>query len=581
MNKQASQAIISSLGKAILLLFFIGISICAAAEKTVALSRWPAIGKNFDALTVALERSVYYDSDLTKHQERARRLSSEAAKMPGNRRAAMRARYWEAYISYETADYDRTLKLVSKALREFSDFRDTYDYERLRSLDIALDWRLGKLSNLYPELKRQEKYYGSIHDAVYQAFICRYLSFYLRETENFEESLHYINLADSIYSSNGLTIYRLKNKLNVASTLALNGRRSQSIELLDSLLKSPVALADTTFYLNVCISAISFYSSIPDKMVLSDKAYKMATSHGDPILIAISAFNLGKSFLENGRKDEAERYLQQATRLGLLYNNHRLLSESLDALTSIKKDKQQWDSAFHYQSMLIIAFDSLATTASQYEIIKTDAQLQKEAYENRLKATSERLELQKRVNLTMLVSGTLLILALSFGIFNFIKKNKLLKDLEQTRQKVIDTQNRQIADYALNLNQKVDMINRISGKIDRLQKSDSLTNKGADSLRQDIQGNINTEESWVYLKLNFEKEHPGYITRLQERCPGLTQGDIRICVYIHMGFSTKQISTMLSVLPDSIKTFRHRIRQKLSLDKGQSLENFLAALDSP
>lgn len=580
MIKQAPRAIISSIGKAVLLLFFIGISICAVAGKPVALPHWPAVSRNIDALTVALERSIYYDSDPLKREKLARKLSSEARKAPGNRRAAMRARYWEAYLSYESAEYDRTLQLVSKVLKEFNDFRDTYDYERLRSLAIALDWKLGKLSNLYPELKHQEKYYSSVHDAVYQAFICRYLSFYLRETENYEESLHYINLADSIYNSNGLTNYRLKNKLNVASTLALNGRRSQSIELLDSLLKSPVALADTTFYLNVCISAISFYNSLPDKMSLSDKAYSLATRHGDPILIAISAFNLGKSFLENGRKDEAERYLQQATRLGLLYNNHRLLSESLEALTSIKKDKQQWDSAFHYQSMLMTALDSLATTASRYEIIKTDAQLQKETYENQLKATSERLELQKKVNMTMLLSGTLLILALSFGIFNFIKKNKLLKDLEQTRQKVIDTQNRQIADYALNLNQKVDMINRISGKIDRLQKSDSLTVKGADSLRQDIQGNINAEESWVYLKLNFEKEHPGYISRLQDRCPGLTQGEIRICVYIRMGFSTKQISTMLSVLPDSIKTFRHRIRRKLSLDKGGSLEDFLSSLDT-
>lgn len=580
MIKQAPRAIISSIGKAVLLLFFIGISICAVAGKPVALPHWPAVSRNIDALTVALERSIYYDSDPLKREKLARKLSREARKAPGNRRAAMRARYWEAYLSYESAEYDRTLQLVSKALKEFNDFRDTYDYERLRSLAIALDWKLGKLSNLYPELKHQEKYYSSVHDAVYQAFICRYLSFYLRETENYEESLHYINLADSIYNSNGLTNYRLKNKLNVASTLALNGRRSQSIELLDSLLKSPVALADTTFYLNVCISAISFYNSLPDKMSLSDKAYSLATRHGDPILIAISAFNLGKSFLENGRKDEAERYLQQATRLGLLYNNHRLLSESLEALTSIKKDKQQWDSAFHYQSMLMTALDSLATTASRYEIIKTDAQLQKETYENQLKATSERLELQKKVNMTMLLSGTLLILALSFGIFNFIKKNKLLKDLEQTRQKVIDTQNRQIADYALNLNQKVDMINRISGKIDRLQKSDSLTVKGADSLRQDIQGNINAEESWVYLKLNFEKEHPGYISRLQDRCPGLTQGEIRICVYIRMGFSTKQISTMLSVLPDSIKTFRHRIRRKLSLDKGGSLEDFLSSLDT-
>lgn len=580
MIKQAPRAIISSIGKAVLLLFFIGISICAVAGKPVALPHWPAVSRNIDALTVALERSIYYDSDPLKREKLARKLSREARKAPGNRRAAMRARYWEAYLSYESAEYDRTLQLVSKALKEFNDFRDTYDYERLRSLAIALDWKLGKLSNLYPELKHQEKYYSSVHDAVYQAFICRYLSFYLRETENYEESLHYINLADSIYNSNGLTNYRLKNKLNVASTLALNGRRSQSIELLDSLLKSPVALADTTFYLNVCISAISFYNSLPDKMSLSDKAYSLATRHGDPILIAISAFNLGKSFLENGRKDEAERYLQQATRLGLLYNNHRLLSESLEALTSIKKDKQQWDSAFHYQSMLMTALDSLATTASRYEIIKTDAQLQKETYENQLKATSERLELQKKVNMTMLLSGTLLILALSFGIFNFIKKNKLLKDLEQTRQKVIDTQNRQIADYALNLNQKVDMINRISGKIDRLQKSDSLTVKGADSLRQDIQGNINAEESWVYLKLNFKKEHPGYISRLQDRCPGLTQGEIRICVYIRMGFSTKQISTMLSVLPDSIKTFRHRIRRKLSLDKGGSLEDFLSSLDT-
>lgn len=550
------------------------------AKRSPVLPPWPPVSRAIDSITSTLEYSLYSGPSFDIRKRLISSLRSEAAKLNNLPDAKMRAGYWEAYHLYESSDYEKAGRLVSKALRDFKRFEDSYDYERLLSLKIAIDWKLEKIKDLYPELKQQEKYYSDVKDPVYLAFVYRYLSFYMRETGNLNDALRYITRADSIYNSNDLDIYRLKNKLNVASILALSGRRKESLALLNPLLGSSIAQKDTIFYINTLISADYVNDSPDEKMSLALKAHQLAALKNDSLLIAKTACNLGDAYFNKGQPDTAEKFLLLAIKLGLHGNNHRLLAESLDVLIKIKQSRQQWDSAFYYQSLMINSLDSLAVKANRFEVIKADAQIEKEAYENRLKTAADRLHWQKNLTLTIVISGAILILALAFGIFNFVKKNKLLKDLENMKQKIIDIQDKQLADYALNLNQKVSMINRISDKLDNLRRSKSISDKGADSLRQDMQGNLNADENWVYLKLNFEKEHPGYIKRLHSRYPELTEGEIRICVYIHMGFSTKHIATMLCVLPDSIKTFRYRIRRKFSLDKETNLEDFLRNFDT-
>ncbi len=77
----------------------------------------------------------------------------------------------------------------------------------------------------------------------------------------------------------------------------------------------------------------------------------------------------------------------------------------------------------------------------------------------------------------------------------------------------------------------------------------------------------------------FDKVHPSFSANLKHGYLRLTEGDIRLAIYLKSGLTTKQIVRMLLLQPDSVKKNRQRLRRHLELDSGVSLETFLRSFD--
>ena len=94
-------------------------------------------------------------------------------------------------------------------------------------------------------------------------------------------------------------------------------------------------------------------------------------------------------------------------------------------------------------------------------------------------------------------------------------------------------------------------------------------------LSKQIKSNLTVDDEWKYFKLHFEKVHPEYFTKLKEIAPSLSENDLRLCAYVRIGMTNKQIGQMLSVLPETVKTARYRMRKKIGLEGQETLEDFL------
>ena len=81
--------------------------------------------------------------------------------------------------------------------------------------------------------------------------------------------------------------------------------------------------------------------------------------------------------------------------------------------------------------------------------------------------------------------------------------------------------------------------------------------------------------SWQDSILHFEKVHQGFFERLKDKFPGLTKKDQRLCAYIHLGLSTKDISGLINITQESAEIGRIRLRKKLNLDRAQNLASYL------
>lgn len=85
------------------------------------------------------------------------------------------------------------------------------------------------------------------------------------------------------------------------------------------------------------------------------------------------------------------------------------------------------------------------------------------------------------------------------------------------------------------------------------------------------------ENGWELLKANFDNLHNGFFRNLKERHPELTTNDLRLCSYIRLNLSTKDISRLSGISEKSVEMARYRLRKKMGLDN-TSLTEYIMKL---
>ena len=78
----------------------------------------------------------------------------------------------------------------------------------------------------------------------------------------------------------------------------------------------------------------------------------------------------------------------------------------------------------------------------------------------------------------------------------------------------------------------------------------------------------------------FDRVHPSFFRTLERECPQLTKNDHRLCAFLLLGMSTKEIAALTFREVRSIESSRLRLRKKLNLPSGTSLYDFLNSLNS-
>ena len=73
-----------------------------------------------------------------------------------------------------------------------------------------------------------------------------------------------------------------------------------------------------------------------------------------------------------------------------------------------------------------------------------------------------------------------------------------------------------------------------------------------------------TKDWNVFIKL-FNDINPNFNKYLINKCPEITESELRICNLIKMSFSTREIADILSITVRGVEQHRYRIRRKLNL----------------
>ncbi|MCB0427487.1 MAG: hypothetical protein KDD16_09310, partial [Mangrovimonas sp.] len=60
--------------------------------------------------------------------------------------------------------------------------------------------------------------------------------------------------------------------------------------------------------------------------------------------------------------------------------------------------------------------------------------------------------------------------------------------------------------------------------------------------------------------------------------PDLTSNDLRLCAYLRLNLTSKEIAPLLNISPKSVEVKRYRLRKKMNLPHEDSLTDYILGL---
>lgn len=97
-------------------------------------------------------------------------------------------------------------------------------------------------------------------------------------------------------------------------------------------------------------------------------------------------------------------------------------------------------------------------------------------------------------------------------------------------------------------------------------------------LNDKIDTNISNQDDWQVFETNFERAHEQFFGKIKDSFPELTSSDLRLCAYLRMNLSSKEIAPLLGISVRGIENHRYRLRKKMNLQHDDSLTDTIHSI---
>lgn len=146
----------------------------------------------------------------------------------------------------------------------------------------------------------------------------------------------------------------------------------------------------------------------------------------------------------------------------------------------------------------------------------------------------------------------------------------------------IQHKNTELASSAMHLVQKGEILTKIKDELQKLNKIRKNTGETED-LKKIIRLLTEEEkmnEDWEHFTMHFNKVHSDFLIRLKEKHPQLNAHELKLCAYLRMNLTSKEIAQLINISVRGVEISRYRLRKKLEIPTEVNLFQFLFDLDS-
>lgn len=192
------------------------------------------------------------------------------------------------------------------------------------------------------------------------------------------------------------------------------------------------------------------------------------------------------------------------------------------------------------------------------------------------------------------ICGLLLVLAIHF-IYRSYYKNQREKLLEETKKDLelkelenkqqlanfeneallqdIESKNRELAISTMSLIKKNEFLGNVKDELKKINNDKNLN-----AVIRIIDKNINNTNDWELFEEAFNNADKDFLKKVKSIHHSLTSNDLRLCAYLRLNLSSKEIAPLLNISVRSVEVKRYRLRKKMELKHDTSLTDYILEL---
>ena len=307
--------------------------------------------------------------------------------------------------------------------------------------------------------------------------------------------------------------------------------------------------------------------------------------------------NLGKNQVFYGRFGEARDHFEQALAIGKAIGSQESMVISLGSLSLVYDTLRDPDAALEAHRAFKALNDSLYKADSRLTIARLEEEFRRDKDREAFRAESERKDAEhaRRRLWNFALAGALFFLLLTaFLLFKVmrarVRNGRLLQEklrlesekleAEQTAlRESLDSKDRELTANALFLLKRNELIAHIAERLLKAKPTFKQENQQViQEIVRDLQAN-HDEHNWKEFEAHFTRVHSTFYSSLQQRFPELTPNERKLCAFLRLNMSTKDISAITQQTLNSITVARSRLRKKLAIEGEEvNLIDFLQSI---
>lgn len=567
------------------------------AARTQAAAATPAVaGLSTDSILFLIKKNYFNHGDYAAELVRELYRRAYTGQDPDLLSVAI---YWDALTEYSQRNDRSDLSVKIDSLLQMPDIVQNLHNRLLLNYAKALsELAYGNFTTAFRHALEAHRLSVSCGDSVLFVETASTLGNIGPYIQDYELSRHYYLLALDHTAEN--TPERHRIQINYSRLLFLEEKYDSAIDGLQRLIPDIRQSGDSGI-LAVChLNLGSYYSALEQR----DSAYTHYTrslgllqNSGNRNLRLLLYENIGNYFRYKKDYAQALDYYHEARQMALADSNISTYASLAYELSILFAQQEMSDSSYYYLSQYnnLISRTQQPHTVASYQQY---ADMVMELSDNRIQLSEQAVSLKNKqlvilgVTAAAIIVTVVLLWLVAMERRRRTRQTMLLKEIEnrelsdqleheqeiqRLHEAQIEQKIRELTSYSLLLANKNNLLRTIEVTAVKAKKEQDAN--GYTQIKRLIDENLHMDgDYWEQFVGHFIQVAPHFFDRLKQRFPDLTPNETKLCAYIRIGMSSKQIAQMLNLSPESVNKNRYRLRKKLGLEKDTALDEIIAGL---